>query len=108
MAIDPSAVYFYNGIYYIRCYVHYKIVSTNIKTRYSDDEMYLRYNRTPYNNILFSNKGFVDLTDYKLGQWVNGIFDITIASAIDGTQPETYGVAMTYWTLSKTRTYERN
>jgi hypothetical protein len=108
VVLEPSAMYFYDGLYYIRCYVHYRIVSTNIKTRYSDDEMYLKYNKTPYNSVLFSNAGYVDLTDYKLGQWVNGIFDIAIASAENEMAPDTYGVAFTYWSHYLTRPYERN
>ena len=108
VVLEPSLTYYYDGLYYLRCYVRYRIVSTNIKTRYPDDEMYLRYNRTPYNSVLFSNAGFVDLTGYKLGQWVDGIFDIAIASAINGMMPDTYSVAFTYWSSSLTRSYERN
>jgi hypothetical protein len=106
--IEPSALYFNNGLYYIRCYVRYKIVSTNTKTKYTVDEMLVGLNKTPYNSILFSNTYIVNLSDYKLGQWVDGIFDIAIASPVNGMDGETYGVAMTYWSTKSTRPYERN
>ena len=107
IVIEPSFTYFYDGFYYIRCYVRYRIVLTNVKTNYSDDEMYLGVNKTPYNSVLFSRAGIVDLTGYKLGKWVEGIFDISIASAENDMVPDTYGVAFTYWSTYLTRSYER-
>lgn len=107
VVLEPSAVYYFRGMFYIRCYVHYRIVSTNTKPRYSLDESLIGLNKTPYNWILFSNKGIVDLTDYKLGEWVDGVFDISIATAVDDLDPETYGVAFTNWIVYSTEPYER-
>ena len=107
VVLEPSAMYFYDRRYYIRCYVHYRIVSTNTKTRYSTDDLLIGLNKTPYNSVLFSNTGIVDLSGYKLGEWVDGIFDICISSPVDRMEAETYGVAFTNWTVGSTLPYER-
>lgn len=107
VVIDPSFVYYYNNRYYIRCYVHYRIVSTNTKTKYTVDEFLLGPNKSPYNSILFSRTGLVDLTGYKFGEWTDGIFDVAIGSAINGMIPETYGVSLTEWSVKKAVPYER-
>jgi len=107
VVLEPSTVYYYNYNYYIRCYVHYKIVSTKTKTRYTDDEFIIGANKSPYNSILFSRTYIVNLTNYKLGKWVDGIFDVAISTALDGTNPETYGVSMTNWSVYSTAPYDR-
>ncbi|NLC19194.1 MAG: hypothetical protein GX757_08275, partial [Clostridiales bacterium] len=107
VVIDPSFVYYYNYNYYIRCYVHYRIVSTKTKSKYTVDEFLLGPNKSPYNSILFSRTGLVDLTGHKIGEWVDGIFDVSICSAINGMRPETYGVGFTEWSVKKAVPYER-
>lgn len=108
VVLEPSAIYYYNYNYYIRCYVHYKIVSTNVKSKYTTDEKYIGPNKTRFNSILFSKAGIVDLTGYKLGEWVDGIFDVSIASAVNGMDPNTYGVVYTDWSVYSAAQYERN
>jgi len=107
VVIDPSFVYYGNFSYYIRCYVHYRIVSTKTKAKYTVDELLLGPNKSPYNSILFSRTGLVDLTGHKLGEWVDGIFDVAVASAINSAKPETYGVSFTEWSVKKAVPYER-
>jgi len=107
VVIDPSFVYYYNYNYYIRCYVNYRIVSTTTKAKYTVDEFLLGPNKSPYNNILFSCTGIVDLTGHKLDEWVDGIFDVSIASAINGARSETYGVSLTEWSVKKAVPYKR-
>lgn len=106
--IEPSGVYFLNGMYYIRCFVRYKIVSSNTKTKYTIDEMLEDPFKTPFCKVLYTSTGLVDMSDYKLGQWVDGIFDIIISSAVDREYEPSYGVARTYWTPYSTRPIERN
>lgn len=107
VVIDPSFVYYYNYHYYIRCYVHYRIFSTKTKTKYTVDEFLLGPNKSPYNSILFSRTGLVDLTGYKLGEWTDGIFDIAVSTNYNGKNPEKYGVSFTEWSVKKTMPYER-
>lgn len=88
VAVDSSTLYFFNGAYYLRVYVHYRIVSSNIK--HGVDRNTLADEWT-YNKILWTTN-MVNLTKYKLGEWKDAYFDIEL-SYYDDLQPENRGVA---------------
>lgn len=72
VAIDGSSLYFYNEGYYLRAYVKYRIVTTDIPSVVSVNT-YL--NEKPFEKILYS-RNFVNLNGFQKGKWVEGIFDI--------------------------------
>ncbi|MDF2543744.1 MAG: hypothetical protein K0S47_3462 [Herbinix sp.] len=79
IAIDNSSLYFFKGIYYLRAYVQYRVVSSSVPSTVSVDTI---IDSHPYNNIIFSRKT-VDLRGYNVGEWVGGIFDIALCEPID-------------------------
>ncbi|HWT75759.1 MAG TPA: hypothetical protein VN258_13730 [Mobilitalea sp.] len=76
IAIDGSSLYYFNGCYYLRSYVKYRIVSSNIKYGVDTDTLVTKW---PYNNILFSTF-IVDFTDFQIGEWREAHYDIRMTS----------------------------
>jgi hypothetical protein len=76
IAVDGSSLYFFNGQYYLRTYVKYRIVSSNILYGVDTDTLIAE---RPYNNILYTRFPLVDFTDYKLGEWREGHFDVELS-----------------------------
>lgn len=72
VAVDESSLYFYDGRYYLRVYVRYRIVSCSVSPELDS------IIKHPYNNVLYSRMT-VDLRGYKLGKWEDGYFDITLS-----------------------------
>ena len=94
VVMDKSSMYYYNGMYYVRCYVHYRIVSTRTKNSYSAEELcnYENY-WGPYNCVLFSRSSNIDIRNYKNNKWVDGVFDIGIC----GSDTSSFGVSHCDW-----------
>lgn len=72
--VDSSAIYCYNGLYMVRCYVHYKINSAkSIKIREDlvSPLIFDGYNGNTY------------IMNYKQGEWRDGYFDIEVATQSD-------------------------
>lgn len=72
VAVDGSSLYFFDGSYYLRAYVRYRIVSCSVSPNL--DSIFGH----PYNNVLFSRMT-VDLRGYSLGKWEEGYFDISLS-----------------------------
>lgn len=106
IAIDSSSMYCYNGLYYIRCYVHYRILSTSTKTKYTVDELDGRL-WGPYNCILYARAAYVNLENYKLNKWVDGIFDVGLSTTVAGNDGSMYGVCDCNWSPGLFRSIER-
>ncbi len=106
VAIDGSSIYQYNGFYYIRCYVHYRIKSTRTKTIYSAEEFDGKL-WGPYNSILYCRTSYVNLENYKLNEWVDGIFDIGLTTTVSGNDGSMYGVCEWDWSPYLFRSLER-
>ena len=83
IAVDGSTLYFYNGKYYLRTYVKYRIVSTDIKSE-MDTNTLARYQW--HNRLLFSGD-WVDIRGFKKGVWREGHYDISLSDmeTADGT-----------------------
>ena len=77
VAVEGSSLYFFDGSYYLRTYVKYRIVSSNIKYGVDTDT---KIAEKPYNNILYTSFPLVDFTGFKLGIWKEGHFDIELSS----------------------------
>jgi hypothetical protein len=106
VAIDKSSMYSYTGGYYIRCYVHYRIVSTNTKTYYTPEELDGSL-WGPYNCVLYSRTSYTDLENFKLKEWVDGIFDVCISTPFSYNQAEYFGVSYTDWSPELYRVIDR-
>lgn len=92
----PSYLFYgYEGEYLIRCYVHYRIVSSKVPPVLDEwgGKVW-----GPYNCVLYSKTSYTDLENYKLGVWVDGIFDVSISTAIRGNDGSMFGVTRTDWT----------
>ncbi|MBH1940645.1 hypothetical protein I5677_07065 [Mobilitalea sibirica] len=76
IAVDGSSLYYFSGDYYLRVYVKYRIVSSEVKFGV-DNNTIIR--ERPYSNILYSNYPLVHFTDYKLGEWRECQFDVRLA-----------------------------
>jgi len=79
VAVDGSSLYYYNGVYYLRAYVEYQIVSTIVPSKVDIDTM---LDDWPHNNILFSSWR-VDLRGFQLGKWTKGYFDVRLSEPIN-------------------------
>lgn len=104
VAIDRSAMYFYNGGYFIRCYVHYRIVSTNTSPTLPELDGKLW---GPYNCVLYSRTSFTNLENYQLGKWVDGVFDVCVSTPVSGNDGSFFGVSETDWSPGLYRYIER-
>ncbi len=62
ISVEPSTLYEYDGVYYLRTYVKYKISAQNINVN--------------HDNLLYSNT--VYLQDLVNGDWREGIFDVEL------------------------------
>lgn len=80
IAIDGSSLYFYDEKYYLRTYVKYRIVSTDIKSE-MDTNTLTRYKW--HNKLLFSGD-WVDIRGFVEGQWREGHFDISLSDMLNG------------------------
>ena len=104
IAIDRSAMYYYGGGYFIRCYIHYRIVSTNTSPTLPplDGRLW-----GPYNRVLYSRTSFVNISNYKIGEWTDGIFDVQVSTPVDGNKGSLFGVSETIWSPGIFRRLER-
>jgi len=107
VALDSSSVYYKGSFYYFRCYVHYRIKSTKTKTRYTDDEFDGKV-WGPYNRILYSRSSYVNLENYKINEWVDGVFDVGFSTGMTGDPGSLFGVADSDWSPYLYRVIERN
>jgi hypothetical protein len=76
VSVDGSSLYFFNGAYFLRTYVKYRIMSSNVKYGVDTDTLILE---RPYNDILYTRTTLVDFTGYKLGEWREGHFDVKLS-----------------------------
>ena len=106
VSLDSSSMYYYNGFYYIRCYVNYRIVSSNTKTSYTGEELCGEY-RDAYNSVLYTRAGTTDLSGYTLGKWKTAIFDVGICTGQDDNDGSMFGVCDCNWTPYMFRNIER-
>lgn len=67
--VDGSSLYYYNGNYYLRAYLKYRIVSSD--SLYKVDEFYDK------NNIIYTNS-FMRLSKFEIGKWRECCFDIEL------------------------------
>ena len=88
IAIDKSSLYFYDGSYFLRTYVKYRIVSSNEK--YGADVDKLIY-ENPYGKILYTSFPLVCLNKFTTGEWKEGYFEVEL-SWRDKKSPENIGV----------------
>ncbi len=82
IATDGSSMYYFDGSYYLRFYVKYRIVSS--KTLYKSGEAYLE------NDLFYTNYPIL-LNDFELGEWRECFFDVELDNPY-GTEPENLGV----------------
>lgn len=110
VVMDSSSMYYYNGAYYVRCYVHYRIKSSNIKKAYTVDEFFKNYNEYwgPYNRVLFCRTSDIFLNNYKLSKWEDVVFDVGINTGVDGNDGSMFGVSYCDWTPELFRAIERD
>lgn len=71
VALDGSSLYFFNGDYYLRIYVRYRIVST--ENSYKGGSFYEK-------NSLFYTSTPLHLNDIKLGEWEEACFEVTLTN----------------------------
>ncbi len=73
--VDKSSLYYYQDAFYLRTYVKYRIVSSNVGKVDAD----VLVNERPYKNILWTRFINVNFTNFELGEWRECGFDICIA-----------------------------
>lgn len=73
IALDKSSLYFYNGRYYFRAYVKYRINSSKMKIE-----------NIPYekNNLIYT-RDYLWLKNVKIGEWRECCFEIALTSYAD-------------------------
>jgi hypothetical protein len=69
IATDGSSMYYFDGVYYLRFYVRYRIVSS--KTQYQNRKVYLT-------NDLFYTNYPISLSNFELGEWKECFFDVEL------------------------------
>jgi hypothetical protein len=81
ISVDGSSLYYFNGGLYLRAYVRYRIVSSNVLGNIDVDTL---IDKCPYEKILYSTS-FVDIRGFELGKWVNGYYNINIGKSYGNT-----------------------
>jgi len=77
---EASTIYYTKGVHYIRCYVHYRVVSCDSTELVWIDTEHLKGDMSPLLfNLSTMNGSEVDLHDLKVGEWRTGYFDIGIS-----------------------------
>lgn len=69
VALDGSSIYFFDGRFYLRVFVRYRIVTT--ENNYRGGTFYEK-------NSLFYTSSPLHLNDIKLGDWVEACFEVTL------------------------------
>ncbi len=87
-AADPSSLYYYNGQFYIRLYVRYRIVSSRVINPGIEDIIY----KKSFNSIVYSD-GVAMLEDVVPGEWRDGYFDIALSSPNEWTDGSDIGIS---------------
>lgn len=77
VAVDGSTLYYYGGSFYMRFYVKYRVISSNILMS-ANDKVNVKEN--PYGALLYSFLP-VNLEGFTLNQWKEGCFDIELDEA---------------------------
>jgi hypothetical protein len=72
IATDCSSIYYFDNKFFIRVYVRYMIVTTDISPKIDLDTLIMN---DSYKGLLFST-GIVDMRGYKPAKWVEECFDI--------------------------------
>ena len=72
--VDGSSLYYFNDQFYLRVYVKYRIVSSNVGKVDTDT----RIKEKPYNDILWSRYPGVNFVDFAIGKWRECCFDISL------------------------------
>jgi hypothetical protein len=93
ISVDGSTLYFYKGRYYLRTYIKYLIVSSNIKKNVDVDTL---LQDKPFNAILFTRESPVDFMNFTVGKWREGYFDIDLGWLIE-KEGERFGVYTAYF-----------
>ncbi len=93
IAVDGSTLYYFNNRYYLRTYVKYRIVSSNIKFGVDTDTLLADW---PYNDILYCND-LVSLSNFTIGKWREGHYDVAL-SWINHKTGENIGITMAFLT----------
>jgi hypothetical protein len=88
--VDGSSLYYFNGSFYLRAYVQYRIVSSKIKYGVDADTLIME---EPYNDILWSRATTVDFTGFTLGKWRECGYDICLDTYTSKTN---IGVTVAY------------
>lgn len=79
-AADPSSLYYFNGSFYIRLYVKYRVMSSKILNPTEEEILYDR----SFNSVIYSDEIEV-LSNLKLGEWREGYYDIALSTPNAGT-----------------------
>jgi hypothetical protein len=93
IAVDGSTLYFYKGRYYLRTYIKYLIVSSNIKKNVDVDTL---LQDKPFNAILFTRESPVDFMNFSVRKWREGYYDIDLGWLIE-KEGERFGVYTAYF-----------
>jgi len=94
IAVDPSSIYYYDGRYFARAYVRYRIVSSNVK--FADQDTLKKTTDKYFNCILYSSY-IVRFKSFTEGKWRTCCFDVEIAAnQITIDDPTKKGVGETY------------
>lgn len=83
IAIDGSSLYYYNGSFYLRAYVKYRVISSVVKGDVDSDTL---VNESPYEKVLYNTYG-ADIRGFELGKWTEGYYNIMLddTSGSDGS-----------------------
>jgi hypothetical protein len=90
VAVDGSTLYCYGGEFYIRFYVKYRVLSSNIQLRATDE---LSVKENPYGALVFSFFP-INLEGFTMKQWKEGHFDMKLNEATGSIRD--MGVSGTY------------
>lgn len=91
IAVDGSTLYYFDGSYYLRTFVNFRIVSSNIKFGIEDEML---VNDWTYNNILYSRR-IVQFTEYSIGVWRKGYYDVELGW-LEKKQGSAIGIHIAY------------
>ena len=77
IAVDGSSLNYFNGYFYLRCYVKYRVVSSVTPPNVTADVL---IDERPFEKILYSPDG-IDIRGFQYGKWIEGYYDIAVSEA---------------------------
>ncbi|HHV13688.1 MAG TPA: hypothetical protein GXX75_25815 [Clostridiales bacterium] len=93
IAVDGSSLYYFDGVYTLRVYVKYRVLSSKVGYGVDTDTLIME---NPYGKILYTRYPIVCLRSYTIGKWKESYFDVELGWYANKS-PDNIGIFYAVW-----------